>query len=632
VQLSERVGVARRALLVDSVVEGIFAIPVLITLRYFGWAGRAPAGVLVGCLIVAAVLGLEAVHHRVGGPGLQRHVHLRVATSVGATAAFLYVTGWGPMLAPAFAVLFSLHVKWGAPARVWRPMLGWSLAAVACGQAATAMGWLYSYVPGPQVHGLATLSALLLVMVLRVLGMTSEAHEREVARRELHIAARDRAERALQQNEQRFRALVHNSTDVIMITDVQGIPTYVSPSLKRITGHDSTSVEGVDRRSLVHAADHAAMDAARESVAADPGAESRVEIRILHADGTWHWHEVLLRNVFDEPAVAGIVVNFRDVTERRELEQQIRHQAFHDSLTGLANRALFMDRLEHALAAQHRSGVPLAVMLIDLDDFKSVNDSLGHFTGDQLIIEVAAGLRGATRPGDTVARLGGDEFAVLLADVPTHTQVTECANRVLAALKREFRAGEHRLPVTASIGVAVSTTATGTPEELLRNADVAMYVAKAQGKGCVELFKPGMHVAVQDRLQLKSDLAGALAAGDQLHLDYQPIVELATHRPLGVEALVRWRHPVRGVLHPDQFIPLAEESGLIVPLGRAVLTAACEQFADWRRRHPELGHLYLSVNVSPGQLDVGFVGDVKAPSEMPPLRHSRWSSRSRSRR
>jgi diguanylate cyclase (GGDEF)-like protein/PAS domain S-box-containing protein len=594
-----------RRFLVDGVVEGLIALPVLVTLRYVGWAGRAPVAALVGSLVVGSALGNEALHRRFGGSQFDRYVQPRLALHVASAGAIVYLTGWGPVLAPAFVILLTLHLKWGAAAGVWRPMLLWSLLGVAGGQTAIAMGWVYSYVPLPGAHGMAILSALVLAVVMRLIGVTSEDREREVAERERQAAERDRAEQALQDSEQRFRALAHHASDVIVVTDRTGTgaPTYVSPSVERITGYTVSAFLAADRRALLHPADRSAMDTARAAVMAQPDGESRLELRFMHTDGQWHWHEVIMRNLADEPTVGGLVITFRDVTERRTLEEQIRHQAFHDSLTGLANRALFLNRLEHALTAQQRSGSPLALMLIDLDDFKAVNDSLGHLTGDELIVEVARSLSASVRPGDTVARLGGDEFAVLLEGLPTREHVNDCATRTLAALKRDFQLGDHRLPMTASIGVAVGAMDTGTAEELLRNADVAMYVAKAQGKGCFAVFEPGMHLAVHDRLQLKADLACALAAGDQMHLDYQPIVELATGCIVGVEALVRWNHPSRGRLEPDDFIPLAEESGLIIPLGRWVLTAACQQLASWRRRHRDLDGLYLSVNVSTGQLE-----------------------------
>ena len=298
----------------------------------------------------------------------------------------------------------------------------------------------------------------------------------------------------------------------------------------------------------------------------------------------------------DGQIVAGVAVA-EDVTQRRRLEGQLAHQAFHDPLTGLANRALFRDRVEHALAQAHRAPGGVAVLFLDLDDFKAVNDSLGHGEGDQLLVQVAARLLGTTRGCDTVARLGGDEFAVLLQDA-IDGDAHIVANRILSSLTRPVRVGARELSVGASIGIAVAHCEDGA-EELLRNADLAMYQAKARGKGMYEVFAPPMYEAVRDRVSMQADLHHALERRE-FRLVYQPLVELATERVVGVEALVRWDHPTRGAVSPATFIPLAEESGIILPLGRWVLGEACRQAAAWQRRG--VGAPYVAVNISGRQL------------------------------
>ncbi|MGZ8491238.1 MAG: EAL domain-containing protein [Gemmatirosa sp.] len=314
--------------------------------------------------------------------------------------------------------------------------------------------------------------------------------------------------------------------------------------------------------------------------------------------------------------VAGVAVA-EDVTQRRGLEEQLAHQAFHDPLTGLANRALFRDRVEHALAQAGRSSDDLAVLFLDLDDFKSVNDSLGHAEGDQLLVQVAARLLNATRGSDTVARLGGDEFAVLLANAgggDAHV----VANRILSSLTRPVPLAARDIAVGASIGIATARTGE-TTEELLRNADLAMYQAKARGKGTYEEFAPPMYEAVRDRMSLGSDLHQALERRE-FRLVYQPVVDLATEAIVGVEALVRWHHPERGVVGPCAFIPLAEESGLILPLGRWVLGEACRQAAAWRRMGIE--ELRVAVNISGRQLEhpqlVADVASALGAAGLPP--------------
>ena len=302
----------------------------------------------------------------------------------------------------------------------------------------------------------------------------------------------------------------------------------------------------------------------------------------------------------------------RDITERRELEA-VTHQAFHDALTDLPNRVLLTDRVAQALARRPRpSTATVAILLLDLDDFKTVNDSLGHAAGDQLLVEVASRLGACVRPGDTLARLAGDEFAVLLEDVDGIDAVTRVAERIGEQLEEPFEIEAMEVVVRASIGIAVGRSDDVSPDDLMRDADVAMYAAKARGKGEFELFEPEMRRAVVTRMELKGDLRRALDR-DELRVHYQPYVRLDGGRVVGGEALVRWEHPERGLIPPLDFIPLAEEMGLIVPIGRWVLREACVRAAAWTRDFPQLAPLTFSVNVSARQLqDRGIVDDVSA--------------------
>ena len=259
----------------------------------------------------------------------------------------------------------------------------------------------------------------------------------------------------------------------------------------------------------------------------------------------------------------GIVLNTRDVSERKMLEDQLVYSAFHDSLTTLANRALFRDRVEDTLETVGRDGI--AVLFLDLDSFKQVNDLLGHASGDLLLVQVAERLRQSVRPGDTVARLGGDEFAVLLEGADDATAV-DVAERITNALQTPFVVDGQEILVRGSLGLAIASADAQSADKLLRNADLAMYRAKAAGEGGFARYDPEMHVDLVERLQLEVDLRRAIA-GNELVLDYQPIVEIATGRIAGVETLVRWRHPTRGLMQPASFIPIAEDSGLIVVLG-----------------------------------------------------------------
>ena len=289
----------------------------------------------------------------------------------------------------------------------------------------------------------------------------------------------------------------------------------------------------------------------------------------------------------------------RQRAQRRRTESELARLAFHDGLTGLANRALFTDRLEQAIRRTARSGDDLAVVFLDLDGFKNVNDSLGHHAGDALICEVAAILQGAVRTEDTLARLGGDEFAILVEATRGAQEAVRIAERVLAALSSPLDLGGPRVHISASIGIATSDVG-ATGSSLLRDADNAMYWAKSAGRGRFVVFNPQMRSAAAERLQLEKDLRAALPDG-QFRLVYQPVVDLSSERVVGFEALIRWDHPTLGVLLPERFLPVAEDIGLIVDIGAWVLREACAAAATWQRMHPELV-LSMAVNVSPSQL------------------------------
>jgi diguanylate cyclase (GGDEF)-like protein/PAS domain S-box-containing protein len=415
----------------------------------------------------------------------------------------------------------------------------------------------------------------------------------------------------LRRSHERFRSLVQNSADVNMILAADGTVVYESPAAERVLGllpEDRIGRSALDR---VHPDDRAWGKRMLEDVVRSPGAMATGELRLAHADGSWRWIEAVGKNLFDDPAVGGLVVNYRDITSRKTLEDELRHQAFHDSLTGLANRALFVDRLDHALSLSDRTPRPLAVLFIDIDDFKTINDSLGHAEGDAILVEVAERIQEALRSGDTIARMGGDEFAVLVEDPPAAGGPTDVADRLLGVLEAPFIRGGKELFVHASVGVAVLTSRKQTADELLRNADVAMYMAKQKGKNRVEVFEPGMHVAALARLALKGDLERALDR-DEFFVLYQPVIDLATLELVGVEALLRWQHPVRGVVGPTEFIPVAEETGLIIPLGRWVLEQACAQTRAWDAAAPSRP-IAMNVNVSGRQVsESGFVDEVAA--------------------
>ena len=415
-------------------------------------------------------------------------------------------------------------------------------------------------------------------------------------------------------SEVRFASLVQNSSDVITIIAADSIIRYQSPSIQRVMGYEPRGLLGTKLFDMIHPEDLPRMVNLLSVVLDDPVVHPEaLEFRWRHRDGTWLYVETLLSDLSLHPEVGGIVLNTRDVSERKLVEQQLAHQAFHDSVTGLANRALFRDRVEHALERQQRDDRPVSVLFIDLDDFKTINDSLGHAAGDQLLAKVGERLRGCLRAADTAARLGGDEFGVLLEDAG-YERAAEVAERVMGVLERPFQLESKEVFVRASLGIAIGDEdrrGMKGAEELLRNADVAMYTAKSRGKGRYQMFEPAMHTAVLQRLDLKADLQRA-AEADEFVLHYQPVIVLRTGAVIGVEALVRWRHPRRGLILPVEFIPLAEETGLIIRIGQWILGEACGEAVRLHRRFPRNPPLTMSVNISAHQLQhPGLIEEVR---------------------
>ncbi|HEX2194842.1 MAG TPA: EAL domain-containing protein [Candidatus Limnocylindria bacterium] len=405
--------------------------------------------------------------------------------------------------------------------------------------------------------------------------------------------------KVLRYSEERFRALVQNSSDMVTVIDGSGIIRYQSPTAQTLLGHRSVDLIGRSWQSMLHADDIAlATDVLHASSQGRPW-RGAVEWRMQRSDGSWLRMETAVTNLLGEPSVQGIVLNSRDVGERHELQRRLTHQAFHDPLTGLPNRAQFLDALQAALRRAHRQAASVCVLLLDLDKFKHVNDSLGHMAGDELLVKVGQRLRRAVRDQDMAARLAGDEFVVLLEGTARPEDGARVAERIVASLREPFTIMGKTVFTSASIGI-VCRSASSAAEELLRDADAAMYRAKAVGEHGYVLFEPQMHAAAVERLQHETDLRQALPRGE-LSLAYQPVMHLASGRTIGVEALLRWRHPERGDVPPTRFIPVAEDTGLIHPIGSWVLETAARQLSQWRRL-PGHGDLEVSVNLSARQL------------------------------
>jgi diguanylate cyclase (GGDEF)-like protein/PAS domain S-box-containing protein len=422
-----------------------------------------------------------------------------------------------------------------------------------------------------------------------------------------------------QRAEARLGSLIKNSSDVICILDKDGVVQYTSPSVKQTFGYSPEEVAGRSMAEYVHSDDAARVHAMVATVTAAPaGQPVTCEFRGRHADGSWRDVEALATNLLGDESIEGIVLNVRDISERKAFQAELEHQAFHDTLTGLPNRALFRNRVEHALISQRRERLPVAVLFLDIDDFKNINDSLGHAAGDEVLREVGRRLEDCMRPIDTAARLGGDEFAILIRQPESELQSIEIAGRVMQTLSATLRLDDRDITLASSVGIAFSDQgmiSASDAEELLRNADAAMYMAKESGRGQYQVFQPEMHAKALARLELKTDLQRALDAGE-FTLRYQPIMDLALGDMAGMEALVRWEHPVRGTIQPLDFVPLLEDTGLIVPVGRHILWEACEWAAEMQRAIPRDPPLSMAVNVSACQLQrPEFIQEVRAALE-----------------
>ncbi len=405
-----------------------------------------------------------------------------------------------------------------------------------------------------------------------------------------------------------FRTLVHNTSDVILIVDDDDTVRYASPSADSLFGH--SLLPGTPLADLVAPADTDAALRAMADARTRAPVDARDDWKLLHGGSADLEVEVRCSNLRDERTVHGLVLTLRDVTEQRKLERELTHRAFHDSLTGLPNRVLLLERVERALLRGRRESTLTCMLFVDLDDFKVVNDTMGHSVGDELLVAVARRLTSLLRLSDTAARLGGDEFAVLIEGAREPHDAETLAAEIVHSLSQSFHLTDGAVSVSTSVGVA-TVLDSAHAEELLGHADLALYAAKAAGKKRWRLFHPEFHSRLVARHELQAGMDTAIA-DHAFALRYQPIVEVRDGAPAGLEALVRWPHARRGMVPPDQFIALAEESGHIMPLGAWVLEHAALDIARWQHARPRTSPLYASVNVSARQFrDPGFLDGVR---------------------
>jgi diguanylate cyclase (GGDEF)-like protein/PAS domain S-box-containing protein len=410
------------------------------------------------------------------------------------------------------------------------------------------------------------------------------------------ISEEKRSQKLAKSHEARFRTLIEKSSDVISLIDIDGANLYTSPSIERVLGYSPSIFGQQNGFGYVHPADMPFVREEFEKLLQNPSGSTAAEMRVQHADGSWRWIETVSTNLLDDPDIRAIVVNFRDVTERKTAEEKAQYQYYHDTLTDLPNRNYFTERLAGLL--QNAGEKIFGLMIIDLDRFKMINESLGHAIGDRLIQEVSLRLVNCLEEEDILARLGGDEYGIILPDILREEEIGQSCSRILECLKPVFRFEQHELYITPSIGISVHPYDGDDVSSLMKNADSALYRAKELGRNNFQYYNPSMNATTFQQLAMENTLRNALENNEFL-VYYQPQIDIQTGKIIQVEALIRWMHPELGLTFPEEFIPIAETTGLIQPIGDWVLRKACEDVKEWNDK----GHrINLAVNMSVRQL------------------------------
>lgn len=496
------------------------------------------------------------------------------------------------------ASLFSL--KKGVPLfKLWWENYAW--AGLTYSASASAAGLIYLAVKQYGVSSLLAGGPLVAVIFATCHFYFKQADERtraaesQARQAELHL-------QELEESEQRFRRAFHYAAIGMALVAPDGKWRQVNRALCHILGYTEDEMLETGFQSFTHSEDLDTVSRYVGQLLGEQVHTNPLEHRYLHRLGHTVWVTLSASMVRDsESRSPHLIFQVQDITDRKRAEEQLVHNAFHDSLTALPNRALFMEHLKLSLSRGQRNPARMfAVLFLDFDRFKIINDSLGHIVGDQLLVAIARRLEDATRPGDTVARLGGDEFTILLEDITNVEEAVAFAERIQQEIAVPFKLGEHEIFITASIGIALSDIGYKSSEDMLRDADTAMYRAKSSGKARYALFDSGMHAQALNLLQLETDLRHAVARGE-LFMLYQPIVSLNNGQIVGFESLVRWRHPKRGLVSPADFIPVAEETGHIIAIGQWVLEESCRQMQLWQASSTHAADMTISVNLSSKQ-------------------------------
>ena len=500
-------------------------------------------------------------------------------------------------------VATGLALKTGQPIwQMWKENFLWTSLTYFAGASAAGIIAKLGTIFG--VYALLATGPIIAIVyftyVTYLKNVEASTRQAELAREHAHEVQQHME--ALRESEERFRSAFDYATIGMAVVSAEGRWVQVNRSLCDLFGYPEPELLGLDFRLVTHGADLPSVDEQFQRLVGGLVSSHQTEVRYVLRHGREVWAHLGMSAVRDAQArTLHVIFQIQDITDRKRAEEQLLHDAFHDALTGLPNRALFMDHVKMAIQRSRRAGGRLfAALFLDLDRFKIINDSLGHMVGDQLLVGLARRLEACLRPGDTVARLGGDEFVILLEELTSEEDAIEVAKRVQEAVTQPYQIGGHEVFTTASIGIALSSTGYERAEEILRDADTAMYRAKMLGKKRHVVFDKTMHDRAMQLLQLETDLRRAIDR-HEFFVQYQPIVSLSTGRICSYEALVRWQHPERGLVSPGEFIPVAEETGLIVPLGQWVLGEACRQTRRWELDGALADGVTVSVNLSSRQ-------------------------------